>query len=95
MEQIIERVYQQAVRNGLDAPSHPENNPEDWLTRRDMLDRRGTKAFKALLSPEEAEIFDRAFLGVMGIDTGNNDGGWHRIVTSDGTVVFPSEGQEK
>jgi hypothetical protein len=93
LQQIIEKTYEHAVANGLDSSHRPQDQAEQWALRRDALDRRATHMVQELLSPEERERFDRAFLGIMGIDLGlgNNDGARHRFVTTGGAVVFPSQ----
>jgi hypothetical protein len=67
---LILRTYERAVSAGLDIPSKPPIDPEAWVQRRFQLDRRATAAVKDLFTPEERRIFDRAFLGVMGVDLG-------------------------
>jgi chromosome segregation ATPase len=93
LAQIIEKTYEHAVANGLDSSHRPQDEAEQWALRRDALDRRATQMVQDLLSPEERQRFDTAFLGIMGIDLGlgNNDGARHRFVTADGAVVFPSQ----
>ncbi len=91
IRQIIQNTYEQAVANHLDAPSRPVEGVEDWAKKRDALDRRATHVVQQLLNGEERERFDRAFLGVMGIDLGINDGATHRFVAPNGAIVFPSE----
>ena len=67
---LILRTYEHAVTRGLDIPSKPAAGTEDWVTQRHQLDRRATSAVQKILTPEERQAFDRAFLGVMGIDLG-------------------------
>jgi len=67
---VILKTYERAVANGLDIPSKPEAGTDQWVTQRHQLDRRATSAVQNLLTPEERQAFDRAFLGVMGIDLG-------------------------
>ena len=67
---IILRTYERAVANGLDIPSKPATGTEDWVSQRHQLDRRSTSAVQKLLTPEERQAFDRAFIGVMGVDLG-------------------------
>jgi hypothetical protein len=67
---IILRTYERAVANGLDIPSKPATGAEDWVNQRYQLDRRSTSAVQKLLTPEERQAFDRAFIGVMGVDRG-------------------------
>jgi hypothetical protein len=67
---IILRTYERAVANGLDIPSKPATGAEDWVNQRHQLDRRSTSAVQGLLTPEERQTFDRAFIGVMGVDLG-------------------------
>jgi hypothetical protein len=93
IRQIVEQTYQQAVADKLDAKSRPQEGVDAWALRRDGLDRQATHAVEQLLTSEEKARFDRAFLGVMGIDLGLNDGAWHRFVMPNGGVIFPSEGQ--
>jgi hypothetical protein len=72
---IIQKVYERAVANGLDVPSKPADAADNWVNQRYQLDRRGTSAVQGLLTPEQRASFDRAFLGIMGVDlgTGNVD----------------------
>jgi len=67
---IIARTYERAVASGLDIPSKPATGAEDWVNQRHQLDRRSTSAVQKLLTPEERQAFDRAFIGVMGVDLG-------------------------
>jgi hypothetical protein len=67
---IILRTYERAVATGLDIPSKPATGAEDWVNQRHQLDRRSTSAVQKLLTPEERQAFDRAFIGVMGADLG-------------------------
>jgi RNA polymerase sigma factor (sigma-70 family) len=67
---VIRQAYDHAVANGLDIPSKPATDAEAWVQRRFQLDRLTTAQLKQLLSEEEAKLFDRAFLGVMGVDLG-------------------------
>ena len=95
IRQIVQDTYHEAVSEKLDASSRPEEEVEveRWALRRDALDRRATHAVQQLLTSEERGRFDRTFLGIMGIDLGLNDGAWHRFVTPDGGVTFPSQDQ--
>jgi RNA polymerase sigma factor (sigma-70 family) len=96
IRKIMEETYEKAVAEQLDSKSRPvqAEQVQAWALRRDALDRTATHAVQELLSADERSRFDRAFLGVMGIDLGLNDGAWHRFVQSDGSIVFPSESQE-
>jgi len=40
------------------------------VERRFQLDRAATAQVQRLLTPDERSLFDRAFLGVMGVDLG-------------------------
>lgn len=91
ISELLQTTYQQAAAAGLDAPSKPNENVDEWKLRRDALDRPATRALEAMLSDEEREKFGRAFLGVMGIDLGIGDGGWHRFKHESGGFYFPSE----
>jgi hypothetical protein len=91
IRELLRKTYQQAVTDGLDAPSKPTENVEEWKLKRDALDRPATRALGAILSKDEREKLGRAFLGVLGIDLGNGDGGWHRFHHEGGGFYFPSE----
>lgn len=68
---IVQRTYENAVSRGLDIPSKPTaEGAEAWVDQRHQLDRRATSAVQGILSPEARQIFDRAFIGIMGIDLG-------------------------
>ena len=67
---LIQRTYEQAVTDGLDIPSKPTTGADDWVERRFALDRAATKQLQEFLTPDERALFDRAFLGVMGVDLG-------------------------
>jgi hypothetical protein len=67
---LIQKTYENAVANGLDIPSKPAEGAEEWVQRRFQLDRAATKQLQALMTPEERRLFDRAFLGLMGVDLG-------------------------
>jgi hypothetical protein len=67
---LIRNTYDHAVANRLDIPSKPATETDDWVNRRHQLDRRATSAIQGILTPEERSLFDRAFIGVMGVDLG-------------------------
>ena len=67
---IIEATYQDAVGKGLDVMSRPEGDDAVWKQRRHELDRAGTAQVQAVLTEEERALFDRHFLGIMGVDLG-------------------------
>jgi hypothetical protein len=67
---LIRNTYEHAVANRLDIPSKPPTETDDWVNRRHQLDRRATSAIQGILTPEERNLFDRAFIGVMGVDLG-------------------------
>lgn len=70
MHALIQQTYEQAIANGLDIPSKPATETEAWVQQRFQLDRRSTAQLKQLFTPEERALFDRSFLGVMGVDLG-------------------------
>jgi hypothetical protein len=70
IHQLVLGTYQTAVAEHLDIPSKPAADTETWVMRRHQLDRQATATLKQLLTAQEAQLFDRAFLGVMGIDLG-------------------------
>jgi RNA polymerase sigma factor (sigma-70 family) len=67
---IIEKTYEQAMASGLVLPSKPQTDTEAWVQRRYQLDRQATAQVQQLFTDEERKWFDRAFLGVMGVDLG-------------------------
>jgi len=67
---LIRRTYEQAVAEGLDVASKPATAAEEWVERRFALDRAATAELQRRLTPQERMLFDRAFLGVMGVDLG-------------------------
>jgi hypothetical protein len=67
---LVRATYERAVAQGLDIPSKPASDAEDWVQKRHQLDRRATGAVQNVLTEEEKRLFNRAFLGVMGIDLG-------------------------
>ena len=93
IESIVRGAYQNAVEQGVDAASLPDNEAdyEAWALKRGSLDRPATRAVQALLTPRERTLFDQRLMGIMGIDIG--DGTWHRFMDSTNAVVFPSEGE--
>lgn len=91
LRELIQKTYEQAVRDGLVASARPAEGIEDWARRRDALDRAATRTVQGFLTAEERQAFDAYFLGIMGIDLGQGDGSWYRFVRPDGAVEFPSE----
>jgi hypothetical protein len=71
IHEIVRATYEHAVAQGLDIPSKPANGAEDWVQNRHQLDRRATRALQDKLTPEERNLFNRAFIGVMGVDLGS------------------------
>ena len=69
IRQTIEKVYDNALRRGLNLQSRPEGDAA-WVDQRHQLDRRGTSAVHRILDENERAAFDRSFLGVMGVDLG-------------------------
>jgi len=48
----------------------PGQNANNWDEEQRALNTRATTAIQNLLKPEERAVFDRAFIGVLGVDTG-------------------------
>ena len=48
----------------------PTLNADSWPPEQKQLNRPATAEIQALLTQEERATFDRAFLGIMGIDFG-------------------------
>jgi hypothetical protein len=48
----------------------PGQNADNWDEEQRALNTRATSAIQNLLKPEERAVFDRALIGVLGVDTG-------------------------
>jgi hypothetical protein len=48
----------------------PAENADKWADEQKALNTRATSAIQNLLKPEERAVFDKAFIGVLGVDTG-------------------------
>jgi hypothetical protein len=48
----------------------PAENSEKWDDNQKALNKRATSAVQNVLLPEERAVFDKAFIGVLGVDTG-------------------------
>jgi RNA polymerase sigma factor (sigma-70 family) len=70
IRKVIQNTYENAITSHLNIPSKPVGDANDWVLKRHQLDRAATAAVKQLLSQAEVRLFDRAFLGVMGVDLG-------------------------
>lgn len=70
MHDLIQETCRLAVADGLDIPSKPTSGTDDWVERRFQLDRAATAQFQQLLTPEQRTLFNRAFLGILGVDLG-------------------------
>lgn len=65
----IQRVYEAANTRGLNLQARPAEDSA-WVDQRHQLDRRGTGAIQKLLTEDERALFDKSFLGIMGVDLG-------------------------
>jgi hypothetical protein len=92
IESIVRDVYQNAVDQGVDAASRPneEANYEAWALKCDALDRSTTRAVQALLNPLERKQFDQRLIGIMDISIGVGDCAWHGFIDAGNAVVLPS-----
>lgn len=48
----------------------PGENADKWDDAQKALNTRATSAIQNLLKPDERAVFDKAFIGVLGVDTG-------------------------
>lgn len=69
VRQMLTRASSVAIERGFDY-HQPGQNAENWPENQKALNARATGAVQKLLTPEEREVFDKAFLGVLGIDFG-------------------------
>jgi hypothetical protein len=71
-KQVTEIVHEAALKaSQAQIDFHaPGQNADSWSAEQKELNRGATAAVQALLTQSERAVFDRAFLGVMGIDFG-------------------------
>jgi len=58
-----------ANNRGLDFHA-PAQNAANWSDAQKALNNRATGAVQNMLKPEERAVFDKALIGVLGVDTG-------------------------
>jgi hypothetical protein len=66
---ILSAAMTAANTSGYDYNA-PGQNADKWPDEQKALNTRATTAIQNILKPEERAAFDRAFIGVLGIDTG-------------------------
>ena len=66
---VITAASNAALQRGYDFNA-PAVNAEKWDDGQKRLNTRATGAVQNLLKPEERAVFDKALIGVLGVDTG-------------------------
>jgi hypothetical protein len=66
---VVNAAMSAATNRGLDFHA-PAENADKWSDDQKALNTRATSAVQNLLRPEERAIFDKALIGVLGVDTG-------------------------
>jgi hypothetical protein len=66
---VLNSAMNAANQRGLDYHS-PSQNADKWDEAQKALNTRATSAVQNLLKPDERALFDKAFIGVLGVDTG-------------------------
>lgn len=66
---LLNRAASAANERGFDYHA-PGENAGNWNEQQQMLNQRATGAVQGMLSPEERALFDKAFIGVLGVDFG-------------------------
>ena len=66
---MLSAAMNAAIARGYDYHA-PTENADKWADEQKALNTRATSAIQNLLKPEERAVFDKAFIGVLGVDTG-------------------------
>jgi len=66
---VLNSAMNAAVTRGYDYHI-PSQNSDKWDEGQKALNTRATSAIQNILTPEERAVFDKAFIGVLGVDTG-------------------------
>ena len=69
VQSMITAASKVANERGYDYHA-PAENADKWDATQKALNARATGGVQKLLTPQEREIFDKAFLGVLGVDFG-------------------------
>jgi hypothetical protein len=70
---VLNAAMNAANTSGFDYHA-PGENADKWSEEQKALNVRATAAIQNLLRPEERAVFDKAFIGVLGVDTGIGTG---------------------
>ena len=66
---VLSKAMAAAATRGYDYHT-PSQNAEQWDEGQKALNTRATSAVQNILTPEERAVFDKALIGVLGVDTG-------------------------
>jgi hypothetical protein len=66
---VLTAAMNAAVQRGFDYHA-PGENADKWDQNQKALNNRATSAVQNMLKPEERAQFDKAFIGVLGVDLG-------------------------
>jgi hypothetical protein len=66
---VLTAAMNAANQRGFDFHA-PGENAEKWDENQKNLNKRATGAVQNMLKPEERALFDKAFIGVLGVDLG-------------------------
>jgi hypothetical protein len=66
---VLNSAMNAAISRGYDYHT-PSQNADKWDDGQKALNTRATSAVQNILTPEERAVFDKAFIGVLGVDTG-------------------------
>lgn len=67
---LLTKGSQAAMNRGFDYHA-PAQNADKWDENQKRLNQRVTGGVQGLLTPEERAVFDKAFIGALGVDLGN------------------------
>lgn len=66
---VLSAAMNAAITRGYDYHA-PAENADKWAEDQKALNTRATTAIQNILRPEERAVFDKALIGVLGVDTG-------------------------
>jgi hypothetical protein len=69
VKSMLSAAMNAAITRGYDYHA-PAENADKWDDAQKALNTRATSAVQKLLQPEERAVFDKALIGVLGVDTG-------------------------
>jgi hypothetical protein len=69
VKSVINAAMNAAINRGYDYHA-PAENADKWDDAQKALNTRATSAIQNVLRPEERAVFDKALIGVLGVDTG-------------------------